>query len=172
MADDVSELLAHLRIRKVLERYCRGIDRVDVDLLNASYWDDSTCDYGIYVGPGAGFATAMAPGLAAAYTRTMHVLGQSNIEVEGALATSDTYFVAYHIRPDGAGTCVDVAAGRYVDLLEERRNEWRIKDRTVVMEWTETRTGLENANLGLDNFQRGRRDRSDLSYRSPSSFRS
>jgi hypothetical protein len=167
MTDDMSEILAHLRIRKVLERYCRGIDRVDVDLINDSYWDDSTSNYGVYVGPGAGFAAAMAPQLAVAYTQTMHVLGQSYIEVDDAFATSETYFVAYHVRPDGVGTCVDVAGGRYVDLFEERRNEWRIKERTVVMEWTETRAGLENANLRLNDFTRGHRDRSDLSYRLP-----
>jgi hypothetical protein len=166
MADDITELVAHLRIRKVLERYCRGIDRLDIDLINSAFWDDSTSDYGIYVGPGAGFAAAMTPQLAEIYAQTMHVLGQSHIELQGAFATSETYIIAYHIRPGDTGNCVDVAGGRYVDALEEREGEWRIKDRKMVMEWVETRTGLENAVLPLDDFPRGRRDRSDPSYRS------
>jgi hypothetical protein len=170
MSDDVAELLAHLRIRQVLERYCRGIDRVDIDLVSQSYWEDSIDDHGVYVGPGADFAATMGPRIAEAYTQTVHVIGQSYIELEGAFATAETYFVAYHIRPDGASTCVDVAGGRYVDLFEQRRDEWRIKDRTVVMEWVESRSGLENARISLDNFQRGRRDRSDLSSRPVSAF--
>jgi len=103
------------------------------------------------LGPEPGLPPRWRRGLLT-YTQTKHVLGQSNIEVAGAFVTSETYFVAYHVRPDGACSCLDVAAGRYVDLLEQRQNEWRIKDRTVVIEWTETRAGLENATLSVNDF--------------------
>ena len=59
---------------------------------------------------------------------------------------------------------VDVAAGRYADMLERRGDEWRLKDRTVVMDWVETRHGLDRAALALASFTNGTRDRDDLSY--------
>lgn len=164
MQDAFEELIDHHRIRQTLERYCRGIDRLDAGLIDSVYWEDSTDDHGIYVGPGPGFSAFIVPMLREAFERTMHVIGQSNIAVHGDRAAADTYFVAYHTRrEDGAGV-IDVAAGRYADRLERRGGEWRIKDRTVVMDWVETRRGLENAALALDGFVNGARDGSDLSY--------
>jgi len=164
MQDTLNEVIAHHRIRQVLERYCRGIDRLAAALIDSVYWDDATDNHGIYVGPGKDFAAFIVPMLRDAFTATMHFIGQSNIAVTGDRAAADTYFVAYHTRSEEAGAVVDVAAGRYADMLERRGDEWRIRDRTVVMDWVETRHGLDRAALALASFTNGTRDRDDLSY--------
>lgn len=164
MQDMLNEVIDHHRIRQTLERYCRGIDRLDAALIDSVYWEDSTDNHGIYVGPGPEFSAFIIPMLREAFTGTMHVIGQSNIAVTGARAAADTYFVAYHTRREGGGTVVDVAAGRYADKLERRGADWKIKDRTVVMDWVETRHGLDRAALALESFVTGRRDGDDLSY--------
>ncbi|MEN3977148.1 nuclear transport factor 2 family protein [Emcibacter sp. SYSU 3D8] len=164
MQDTLNEIVAHHRIRQVLERYCRGIDRLDAGLIDSVYWDDATDNHGIYVGPGRDFSAFIVPMLRDAFTCTMHVIGQSNIAVTGDRAAADTYFVAYHTRHEGDDAVVDVAAGRYADMLERRGDEWRIRDRTVVMDWVETRRGLADAALALDSFTNGTRSPDDLSY--------
>ena len=164
MQDTLNEVIAHHRIRQVLERYCRGIDRLDAALIDSVYWDDATDNHGMYVGPGKDFSAFIVPMLRDAFTATMHFIGQSNIAVTGDRAAADTSFVAYHPRNDEGGAVVDVAAGRYADMLERRGDEWRLKDRTVVMDWVETRHGLDRAALALASFTNGTRDRDDLSY--------
>ncbi len=166
MQDSLDEVIAHHRIRQTLERYCRGIDRLDAALIDSVYWEDSTDNHGIYVGPGPEFSAFIIPMLGEAFTATMHFIGQSNIVVTGARAAADTYFVAYHTRREGDGTVIDVAAGRYADMLERRGPDWKIKDRVVVMDWVETRRGLEASALRLDSFIQGQRSAEDISYRS------
>ena len=61
MQDTLNEVIAHHRIRQVLERYCRGIDRLDAALIDSVYWDDATDNHGIYVGPGKDFSAFIIP---------------------------------------------------------------------------------------------------------------
>lgn len=165
MRDEAQLMADHFRIRQVLERYCRGIDRLDAALIDSVYWPEATDDHGVYSGPGRDFSAFIIPMLRDGFDATMHVLGQSNIRVEGVRAAADTYFQAYHRRAAYGGIAIDIAAGRYADVFEKRGDEWRISDRVVVMDWTDTRQGLEGAAFGLDIFTTGRRDRDDPSYR-------
>ena len=164
MQESLGELLDYHRIRQTLERYARGVDRLDAELIDGTYWPDSTDDHGIYIGPGCGFAAFIVPLLRESYDCTTHFLGQSNIVIDGDRAAGDTYFIAYHTRREGAVIAVDVAGGRYADKLERRGGAWKIKDRVVLMDWVETRHGLENAAIDLAHFKTGRRDASDISY--------
>lgn len=164
MQESLGDLLDHHRIRQTLERYARGIDRLDAALIASAYWPDSTDDHGLYVGPGQGFAAFIVPLLRERYHCTTHFLGQSNTVVNGDRAAGDTYFIAYHIRREGAAVAVDVGGGRYADKLERRGEEWKISDRVVLMDWVETRHGLENSALDLAHFKNGRRDADDISY--------
>ena len=51
-------------IHDVLMRYCRGIDRLDVELLKSCYHEDSWDDHGHYKGGGHAFAQFIAESLA------------------------------------------------------------------------------------------------------------
>ncbi|MBO9378911.1 nuclear transport factor 2 family protein [Sphingomonas histidinilytica] len=165
MQDALSDLLHHHKIRLVLERYCRGIDRLDADILNSVYWDDAIDNHGIYVGPARGFADFIIPNLRERWTSTMHTIGQSNIVVEGDRAAAETVFLAHHIRPDGDGIADDVAGGRYSDILECRGGEWRLLDRTVVMDWVYTHAGLASGGIDPTVFVVGERGGGDFGYR-------
>jgi hypothetical protein len=151
-------------IRAVLERYCRGIDRLDASLIDSVYWDDATDDHGTYTGPGKEFSAYIIPRLRKAYLTTMHAISQSNIVVSHDRAAGDTYFLSHHIRRAADGDFVDVAAGRYADIFERRNGEWRIKDRLVVMDWMETRQTRETSSVRLEHFTPGQRDVTDPSY--------
>lgn len=164
MSEELKELLHHNRIRLVLERYCRGIDRLDKDLLNSVYWDDATDNHGIYNGPARDFAEFIIPYMRQYWTTSMHMIGQSNIAVNGSHAAAETVFVAHHIRPDGDGIADDVVGGRYADVLECRSGEWRLSDRVVIMDWSYTHAGLPGGQIDLNMFVVGSRDASDFGY--------
>lgn len=153
-----------IAIRDVLERYCRGIDRLDADLVRGVYWDEGVDDHGVYKGSGKDFADFVLPRLRERYDGTMHSLHQSLIELDGARAKTETYFVAYHWGRKQDARFIDVAGGRYVDLLEQRDGEWRILHRAVVVEWTRIDKDFETMSLPLDTFVQARRDRQDIAY--------
>jgi hypothetical protein len=168
-ADAIVEMLDHFRIRQVLERYCRGVDRLDKALLDSVYWPDATDDHGLYAGPGIEFSNFLFPNFAN-YVATMHVIAQSNIEVTGLTAVAETYFIAGHRAEQEEGTSFLTAWGRYVDRLEKRNDEWRIADRVVVLEHVSEDPSVINGPIPLDIFPHAQRNTGDISYRGRSSL--
>jgi hypothetical protein len=85
------QMRAHFEIRRVLERYCRGIDRLDKELIYSAYWAEATDNHGAYIGPALGFSDFIIPVLRDMFDMRMHQIGQASIEVDGSKAVSDTY---------------------------------------------------------------------------------
>lgn len=164
MSFNLKDLQDRDAIRHVLERYCRGIDRLDAELVNSVYWDEATDDHGLYKGPGKDFAAVVIPLLRERYRATMHTLGQSLIELAGTRAKAETYFIAYHCVKDEDRESIETSAGRYVDVFEERTGEWRIADRVIVMEWTRLELNVQETSMPRAMFVQGRRDRDDRAY--------
>ena len=163
MADaQLRALLDERAIRDVLQRYCRGIDRLDEELIRSTYHADSYDDHGTFRGNGHEFATYVVKVLGEHAESTMHDLGNSLIELDGDTAHAETYVTAYHVRKAGDDTVLETVGGRYVDRLERRDGEWKIAHRTVVLEWGKVET--IDAWPGLPAFWRGRRTREDLAY--------
>jgi hypothetical protein len=162
MDAELQEMLDSHKIRKVLQNYCRGVDRRDQALLESVYWPDSVNDLGIWSGPGQEFASFVIAALNEAYASTLHCIQQSSIQVNGSRAAADTYCTAFHrAERDGVSSC-DIALGRYVDLLEKRGDEWRILHRQLMMEDCRTITG--EAAIGLERFTKGIAGPTDPSY--------
>ena len=164
MSIDLKNIADRIAIRDVLDRYCRGIDRLDADLVNSVYWDDATDNHGIYNGPGKDFAAFVIPMLRDSFTGTMHALNQSLIELDGARAKAETYVCAYHWRGDFGSESMEIVGGRYVDVLEERQGEWRIRDRVVTIEWARADNDIKPSAFPLDVFVPGQRDKTDIAY--------
>jgi hypothetical protein len=152
-------------IRRVLERYCRAIDRCDEDLVRSVYHPDAVDDHGTFKGSGWDFAKWVVVQLRA-FEATMHTLGQSMIEVQGDRATSETYCIAYHQRRGADGNSLLTFGGRYVDELERRDGEWRLSKRVVVHDWNKVER-IEHTfpDAMIETFVQGRRSRDDPSYR-------
>lgn len=168
MSDELAEMFEHFKIRQVLQRYCRGVDRLDKALLDSVYWPEATDNHGVYVGPGAAFSDWLFPVIREHCASTLHYLGQSNIWVEGELATAETYFHAVHRLESNHQVDQEVSYGRYVDRFEKRADEWRISDHVVVMEHAESVLDVPPMAFSVDQFERGRRSEEDLSYQKPS----
>jgi ketosteroid isomerase-like protein len=153
--DDEREITA------CLHRYCRGIDRMDADLVRSAYHDDGYDDHGDYFRGGVeDYLAWVMPVLANRFTSTMHTLSNITVEVEGDTARSESYLIAYHI---SAGTgALRVFGARYLDRFARRDGVgWRIAHRTLVSEWQVEQVGIVPTPPGTD---LARRDRSDPSY--------
>ena len=133
-ASELVFLVDREKIRECLGRLARGEDRRDASLITASYWPDSTTDYGVFKGSFAEYLAWVVPG-AAAITNTQHVLGQSFIVLDGDTARVETQVVSYHRVDMGEGERDTCIGGRYLDVMAKRDTMWRIASRTMLYDW-------------------------------------
>ena len=133
MDADLRTALDHIAIGQVMARYCRGIDRVDMDLVRSAYWPDARDDHGPYQGSLDGFIDWVEPNVSQ-HRMTHHFLGQSLIRLDGDKAVVETYFDARHVKDVEDGDQMLAVLGRYLDLFERRGGEWRIAKRDVVVD--------------------------------------
>lgn len=152
---DEAEILA------AIHRYCRGVDRADEELIRSAYHPDATDDHGSFKGLAGEFAARVNESHATRWTSTMHMVANHSAAIDGDVADTETYVVAYLRRIDGSR--VDVVGGRYVDRFEKRAGDWRIARRVYVCEWS---AAMESSGALIDagSYVGGSRDRADISY--------
>lgn len=156
-------LLDRAEIQDLLFRYCRGVDRCDVEMIRSAYHPDSYDDRGYWRGNGHEFATFIAERLSTANSATTHSVTNILINITGDTATSECQVRATLVRRDEP--VIDVIGARYLDRLERRGEIWRISHRTVVLDWRTTEDGSATAApFAVDDFVRGRRHPDDPVY--------
>jgi hypothetical protein len=116
--------------------YMRGLDRLDGDLLEAQFWPEARCEYGVFSGSAADFAAFCMAALKD-HVRNHHMLGQHLIDFTSAdEAYGEVYYQAYHRVFDDSGAARDLfIAGRYVDRYERREGVWKIAYRSELVDW-------------------------------------
>ena len=172
---DVQELLDERAIRAVVLRYCRGVDRMDRDLVRSCYHPDATDSHGSFEGPVDEFIPWVFR-ILARYTLTMHFVGNLLVEAKPGctdVARAETYGIAFHrtdghTAADGRSEKRDAAGNlttgfRFVDRFERRDSEWRIARRVAVTEWSRIDDPAHWWPVP-DTMLTGRRDRSDVVY--------
>lgn len=162
---EVQALLDHQAIHDVVLRYCRGIDRLDLELVRGCYHPDATDDHGRFRGTRDEYVEWVG-GVLMRYTGTMHVVANHLVELDGDVARSETYGVAYHHGDPPDDHRRNFTTGfRYVDRFERRDGEWRIATRVAVREWTHTVTAEQQVIIPPErDGRRGQRDRTDAVY--------
>jgi SnoaL-like domain len=132
--DELKSLLDRDKIRECIARLARGEDRRNAELITASYWQDSTTDYGVFVGSFDKYLEWVVPG-SPAIPVTQHVLGQSTIDLNGDTANVETHVISYHRVNMGTEERDTVIGGRYLDRFEKRAGDWRIANRVMLYDW-------------------------------------
>jgi len=157
-------------IHDVIMRFCRGVDRLDEELLRSCYHDDSYDDHGHYKGDGQPFAAYIVKSLKERTRATSHRVANVLIELydgDPDSAHAESYVLAYLLRKDAkGGERLDMFAGRYIDCFARRDGVWRIASRVVVHDWSRSAPSDDEFSLPTETFVQGRRDRNDLVYRS------
>jgi len=160
--DDVRVLLAKQAISEVLDGYCRGLDRMDRDLAQATWHDDGTADYGeLFSGTGAGFVEWVFAQHAALALHS-HQITNRLIVVDGDRAASEAYVIVTLLTPpDDMAVNLITSYGRYVDRWAFRDGHWAVEHRRYLNDLT---VGRELRAADLLSYGAGSRDHSDPSY--------
>ncbi|GGM94377.1 hypothetical protein GCM10011609_34820 [Lentzea pudingi] len=135
----IEELLARTEIHDVLLRYCRGLDRVDMNLVRGAFHDDAWVQFpeSLHTGSVDGFVEFLSAEMPR-FVRTMHFLGNSLIDFDGPdVAHVETYLQADHQGSDEHHWKNDTVKlwARYLDRFEKRDGAWRIARRKLSVDW-------------------------------------
>lgn len=123
-------------IRDCLYRYCRGIDRLDIDLILSAYWPDATDEHGNFLANSAQEFVEHAVPIIQSIDLTTHFIGNVLMQIEGEMASVESYIQAFHrMRRDDGSSYDHISSSRFIDRMEKRGGEWRIKHRLVVRDW-------------------------------------
>jgi len=163
----LQEELRYLRDRQEIldcvNRYGRGLDRLDAALIESAYHPDAVDNHGPFAGPLPEFVK-FAIEVEGKLLWTHHGISSHNCEVDGDTAHAESYVHWFVRMPDGK--TLGAGGGRYLDRLERRDGKWKIALRRLLMDWS-----FEvpySGWLGPDwDDVRGSRDRSDPSYDRP-----
>src|SRR5262249_51217434 len=125
----LKRLADRLEIEDVYLRWCRGVDRADVELMDSTYHPDAVDEHGeqTYTGETAG--RMYIENHVRAFKRHRHINLNTLIGVDGAPAVVENYQLALLVPRRPGPEQLLAAAGRYVDRLERRDGEWRFVHR-------------------------------------------
>ncbi|MEO8296862.1 MAG: nuclear transport factor 2 family protein [Burkholderiales bacterium] len=185
MADDnaysLQRIADRLAIQDTMYRWCRAVDRLDLDGMRAVFHPDAIDNHGAYNGGVDGLIDWIR-NRHRDIPFSMHAI--SNILIE--FAGPDTALVETYIRTTqrypaearqalaqlsggqgGAeGSAMDLfTCSRYIDRFERRNGEWRILRRAVVADWKQVVAVPADAPQPQPGWETGRRDADDLIYR-------
>lgn len=145
----------HEEIRQAALRYCRGVDRLDADLMMSAYHDDAIDEHGAVSGPARDLCDRVVR-THRRYDATMHCVLNHAIEVQDDThATGEIYNVTYLKR----GDVLDTWWGRYVDRYELRDGRWAIAHRVCVHEWTRSESIDATMPADMSAYRQGSADR-------------
>ena len=168
MQEKLQEIIDRHEIWQVLQRYGRGLDRFDRELVRSCYFDDAIEDHGNFVGGVEDFIE-WANETSGYFTAHHHGLMNHTCELDGDDAYCETYylFIGVSAEPPHA-----VSMGRYIDHFQKRGGEWRIANRVVDIEGNfelnDSRMAAAfKADYGGAESQPFTRDRNDVSYQRP-----
>jgi hypothetical protein len=159
-------------IWRVMQRYGRGLDRLDFELARSCYWDDAIEDHGSFVGTPDDFIP-WADTNTRHYLSSQHGLLNHSCDLVGDDAYCETYYLFTGV---AAQPPHFMSTGRYIDHFQKRAGvnggEWRIANRVCIIEGkfdlpdSAISAGLPPAYTAAEPCQAAR-DRSDVSYHRP-----
>lgn len=172
-ADELAILVAKQAITEQIYNYCRGLDRMDLELALAVWHPDGTADFGSVASKESGLAARAIPirehfDRAWEFRRQFlchsHQATNILIEVRGDTARSETTSISNLQRLlDDGRISQDVFWGRWLDTWSRRDGRWAIDHREAVLDCHMPATFDATPFNAVEN-GRSRRDRTDPSY--------
>lgn len=127
--DDVTRIADRLEITRLLHRYCRMLDTMELELVPSLFTDDCV----VFYGPEARMQSRSAAALASSLRRlwrfahTSHHLSNVEIDFDGRnTAHGISYVLAWHQQPDGGSRTL---YAEYHDRFALTASGWRIAER-------------------------------------------
>lgn len=169
--DLVEEMTAREAIRQAALRYCRGVDRLDVAMMQSAYHIGAIDDHGVYVGDAMAFCERVVESHRR-FAATMHCILNHTIELDDpSHARGEIYNISHILRAVSDGTkAVDTWYGRYLDRYECREGRWAISYRICVHEWTRSDPITQTMDIAFERFKQGSYDRATGALLGPGTF--
>lgn len=143
MDEQLQDRVRHLEdleaIRRVLFRRARATDERDLEGSLACYHPGATEDHEGYDGPIDTYLRTASPAFEedSPVLDCFHLLGNTEIDLDGDRASSCAYFACFlTVRQDDGSRRHFVNAGRYLDRLERQDGGWGITRRRCVYDWS------------------------------------
>jgi len=126
----IREQLDRDEIWRVMQRYGRGLDRLDFELARSCYWDDCIEDHSSFVGNPDDFIH-WADSTTKSFLSTQHNILNHFCDLQGDDAYTETYYIftSKAERPPHL-----MSTGRYIDHFQKRGGEWRIANRVCIVD--------------------------------------
>lgn len=146
MPISLGDLADRLSIRELVDAYASCADTRNAAGQMALFTEDTV--FIVYMDSRAAEPSYTLKGRAALapvfdnlniYHATMHFNGQSTVELAGEQATGLTYCVAHHVSVEDGQRTLMVAHIRYLDRFAKQGGAWLFAERTLMVDWTETR---------------------------------
>ena len=166
--------LAVQEIRDVVLRYCRGIDRMNREVVRSCYHPDATDEHGSFGGNVDEFVEWVFR-VVGRYSMSMHFIGNVLVDFADSadvpsdahapvLARAESYGISHH-RTDGGADKDNLIIGfRYIDRFERRDDgPWRIASRVATTEWARVDDAAHQWAIP-EGMRTGQRDGSDLVF--------
>ncbi|WP_236603634.1 nuclear transport factor 2 family protein [Rhodococcus sp. WAY2] len=131
-------------IHEVVLGYCRGVDRLDLDLVRSTYHSDALDHHSSFTGRINEFLVWVETELAK-YRSTMHFVGNHLAQVDGDRAVSETYAMVVHVGQSPQDEANYTSGVRYIDYMERRDGRWAISERWAIRDWI--RSEVNNLSL-------------------------
>jgi hypothetical protein len=123
-------------LRNLVQRYARAADARDNDAIGALFHPEAVIDGLRGSAPLAEYLETLRAS-PPVFEQSMHFLGDPLVELDAGAdeATLDTYAVVYQINAQREGGGNNTLGIRYVDTVERRDGEWRIRHRRTELRW-------------------------------------
>jgi len=132
--DAMQSVLDKQALTDLNNRYARGVDRKDYDLIQSLYHPDATDDHGdLFTGPAGEYVDwlrTVLPG-----TVTQHFFSNMLFALDGDRAEGEVYSIRYHVVPSKKGPVDILSGGRYLDRYVREDGRWFFMHRRVTQEW-------------------------------------
>lgn len=139
----LEEISARLEIQEVLARYCRGVDRGDVELLRSVYHPEAIDDHGAHKGRGYDFAPLVIERMDKSGLNSLRQITNMIFRFDSPTrARVESCYISVNgdIDPATGQPLHYKAFGRYLDIFEKRDRAWKIAHRRVLIDWSEAGT--------------------------------
>ena len=140
---DLQTLLDREALRDLAATYARGVDRIDLELLESIFVPEG--EIHVYHGDPAKIEPTYAmtsreqilKGIEtiSRYQVTTHFVGQQNAEIDGDSARAETYCRAVHTHQSDGPPQNYLMSIRYHDRFERREGRWLFRERVLITDW-------------------------------------
>jgi hypothetical protein len=173
----IQQLLDKQAIYEVLCRYCRGIDRLDKDLVLSCFVDDAPDTHlglggKVYEGTIEEYLEGEFETWRLVIAGVMHYIMNFSCEVEGDFAIAETYQMSttWGVDPTDPRTNMQ-NSNRYIDRFERHDGEWKIAERKLMRNYTYVETRPAEFADRVNGWLPSARDRTDPVYEAFASVR-